>query len=177
MAIGERRRGPISPGRVGVQVAADEPELFDAALELRSALDWDNSRRLRQLTDTDEILRVQRADAVNQVVAGPSPASTRRLVADVMGHGRGAWRKNGQIRTPRPLQLELGVLQALANLVVADRRLRVQGEVQALFQTRDLRVAKFLQRARRRGVVTVTIDDHGGPRAPNVQSRQYMRFG
>ena len=32
--VGERRRGPVAAGRIGVQVAADEPELVDAALEL-----------------------------------------------------------------------------------------------------------------------------------------------
>ena len=36
-AVGERRCGPVAAGRVGVEIAADEPELRDAALKLLDA--------------------------------------------------------------------------------------------------------------------------------------------
>ena len=34
LPVGQRRRGPVAARRIGVQVAADEAELVDAALEL-----------------------------------------------------------------------------------------------------------------------------------------------
>jgi hypothetical protein len=37
-AVGERRRRPVSARRVGIQIAADESELVDAALQLLDAI-------------------------------------------------------------------------------------------------------------------------------------------
>ena len=63
---------------IGVQVAPDEPEIVDAPLEFRNTVGERVARRLWQLADADKILRVKRADALNQIVAVLGPV---RLVA------------------------------------------------------------------------------------------------
>ena len=60
LAVGQRRVGPVAARRIGVQVAADEAELLDAALELGDAVRGRDAGRLRQLADADEVLGVQR---------------------------------------------------------------------------------------------------------------------
>src|ERR1700678_1029896 len=169
----------MSAGGIRIQIAADEPQLQDAALQFRGAVGGSGAGRLGQLANSDEIIRIQRPDAMNQVIAGLRPAPAGRRVADVMCHGGGPRREYGQISAAGTLQLELGALQALANLIVADRRPCRQRNVDAVLETGNLRVAKFLQRTRRGGVVTVTIDDHiASGLAPNsCRSLQYMRVG
>ena len=49
--------------RIGIEIAADEIELADAALELADAIPRRHARRLRQLADADEILREKLAYA------------------------------------------------------------------------------------------------------------------
>ena len=104
---------------------------------------------------------------MNQVIAG---AVQRRLVVSLpmwcaMAEARGE--KIVEIRAARALQLQLRILQAVANLIVADFCLSVERDIETRFQACELRIAKFLQRAGRRGVVTVAIDDHD----------QYIRVG
>ena len=77
--VGQRRRRPVAARRIRIQIAADEAELVDAALELLDAVGERVARRLRQLADADEVLREQRADAMNQIVA--VLASSARLVS------------------------------------------------------------------------------------------------
>ena len=76
-AVGQRRRVPVAARRIGVEVAADEAELVDAALQLGDAAPAVDAGRLRQLAHADEVLREQLADAVDQVVADARP---RRLL-------------------------------------------------------------------------------------------------
>ena len=76
--------------RIGIQIAADESQFLDAAFQFRGAVDRCDSRRLRQLANTDEIIRIKRHDTLNQVVAGLSPAAAGRFIAYVMRHGGGA---------------------------------------------------------------------------------------
>ncbi len=161
MPIGQRRRCPMAPGRIRIQIAADESQILDAALEFRGAVDRRGRRRLRQLTDPDEVVRIQGNDAMDQVIAALRPAAAGRLIADVVRHGGRARRKDRQVGAAGPLQFQLGILQAVANLIVADLGLREQRDVDAAFQRRDLLVAKLLQRAGRGGVVAMAVDDHG----------------
>jgi hypothetical protein len=150
----------MAAGRVRVQIATDETQLHHTALQFRGAMDGSHPRRLRQLTHADEVIGIQIHHPVNEIVAGPGPTQAGGLVAHVMRHGGGTRRENRQVRTARPLQLQLRIFQTVANLVVADRRLRGGGQIDLLLQARDLRVAECLQRLRRGRVVAMAIDDH-----------------
>src|ERR1700744_5619596 len=104
---------------------------------------------------------------MNEIVASAGPALARGLIADIVGHGGGARREYRDIGAARALQLQLRILQAVANLIVGDFFLRIERHIEAGFQARDLRIAKLLQLARSRRVVTVAVDDHA----------QYIRVG
>src|ERR1700722_2567930 len=104
---------------------------------------------------------------MDEIVAGVSPAPAGGFIADVMGHGGGTGRENRDIRAARPLQLQLRILQAVANLIVGDFFLRDERYIETGLQTRDLRIAKLLQLAGSRRVMTVAVDDHS----------QYTRVG
>ena len=71
--------------------------------------------------DADEVLRIELADAVDQVVAVLGPVQARRRIADVMRHGRGARREDRHVAAALALELQLRALEALADLVVGDR--------------------------------------------------------
>src|ERR1700733_621163 len=162
--------------RVRVQIAADESQLLHATLELRGTIHRRGTRRLGQLANSHEVLGIQRAHAINQIVAGPSPALTRGFVADVVSHGRSARRENRKVRAPGALQLELRILQAVADLIIADRRLRTRGNVKTAFKAGELFVAEFLKRGGRSRVVAMAIDDHAcAPNLPNTCASDYPR--
>src|SRR6185295_1285454 len=97
-------------------------------------------------------------DALDEVVAGTGPGGRGRFVADVMRHCRGARREERDIRAAVALQLELVLLDRLANLVVADARRRRRGQARIL-QPRQLLVAELLMSVRSSGVVAVAVDD------------------
>ena len=66
------------------------------------------------------------------------------------------------------LQFQLRILQTVADLIVADLVvLGAERYIEAAFESRDLRIAKLLQLAGCRRVMSMTIDDHD----------QYMRAG
>ena len=121
-AVGERRLLPVAARRIGVQVAADEPQLVDAALELGDAVLGRHARRLGQLADADEVVGVERAHAADQVVAHARPFEARRRVADVVRHHARARREDRDVGAALALHLELRAFEARADLVVADRR-------------------------------------------------------
>src|SRR5207244_13653958 len=90
--VGDGWRCPVPTRRIGIEVAADEIQLPHAALELCNRVRNGYSGRLRQLAHTDEILGIQVDHAFDEIVVRASPGAGDRLVADVMPHGRGAWR-------------------------------------------------------------------------------------
>ena len=157
--VGERGRGPVAPGRIRVQVAADEVQLPDAALELGDRVRDGHSGGLRQLADTDEILRVQVDHALDEVVVGARPGARDGLVAEVMPHGRGARREHGEIRAALLLQPQLVLLDGFPDLVIRDGAGPGRRCTRVL-QARELRIAEFLMSGRRRRVMTVAVDDH-----------------
>ena len=118
--VGERRLGELAARGIGIEIAADEAEFLHAALELGDDAARIHARRLRQLADADEVLRIQLANAVDELVAVLGPVPARGLVADVMTHGAGARREDRHVGAARALQLELRVLETVADLVVAD---------------------------------------------------------
>jgi hypothetical protein len=119
-AIGERRVGPHASRRVRVEVDADEAELVDAALQLGNAGLRRHAGELRQHADRHEVVRVELADAIDQVVPVLGPVDGGRVAAEVVGHGAGAGREERYVRTPLPLHLDLRAFQAFADLVIAD---------------------------------------------------------
>ena len=150
----------MAAGRVGIQVAADEPELGYASFEFGGTVLRRHAGRLRQLAHAHEVVRIEQADAMNEVIARPGPALTRDFVADVVRHGRGARRENRDIRTACALQLQLRIFQAVANLIVGDFFLGAERYIETRLQARDLCIAKFLQLAGSRRVMAVAVDDH-----------------
>src|SRR5262249_20741952 len=147
---------PVAAGRIGIEVAADEAKLVHAALELDDRMLDGHARRLRQLAYADEVLGIEIDDTLDQVVARTRPRLRSRLVADVVRHRRGARREDRDVRTALALDLELVLLDRLADLVIADARWRRRRE-RRILQARELLIAELLVRRRRRGVVPVTI--------------------
>ena len=164
--VGQRRRIEVAAGRIGIEIAADEAQLLDAALEFADRVLRRHARRLRQLADADEILRIQRADAVDQVVADLRPFEADALVADVMPHAGGARREDRQIGAALALQLELVLLDALADFVVGhlQRRARRHRRLVLGVGRRGLLLAEALQVLGLGGVVAVAVDDHDNSR-------------
>src|ERR1017187_3236891 len=160
MPVGQRRGVPMTSGRVGIEVAADEAQLAHAALELCRAVGRGDAGGLRQLADTDEVLRIQLAYAVDQLVADARPLRTDRLVAEMMPRRRGPRRKYRQVGAALALQFELRFLEAVADLIVADARALQRCRALRACEPAKLRIAKRLQRSRRGRVVAMAVDDH-----------------
>ena len=162
IAVGEPGAVEKAAARVGIQVAADEAELLDAARQLAHRGVDRRARRLRQLRHADEILRIELREPVDEVVAMLRPRFARRRIADVMAHPARAWAKDRDVRAALSLELELRALDALAQLVVADfQRALLRLMLRILLEVRLLLLAIVAELFRRRRVVAVAIDDHG----------------
>src|SRR6516165_3683536 len=158
VAVAERRVLPMAAGGIGVQIDPDKPVFIDAAVDLGDTVLWRDARTLRQHRYTDKVLRKQRADPVDQLVAGAGPGFADRRIAQVVAHAGGARRKDRQIGAALALHLELATVDRLADLVVGDRRAwrqRLAGLVRL-----DLLAAPCFVLARRGRVMAVAIDDH-----------------
>ncbi len=157
--VGQGRRRPVAARGVGVEVAADEAELQDGAFQLGDRVGDRHVPGLRQLGDADEGLGKQADDPGDQVVAAAGPFLAHRLVADVVGHGRGARREDGHVGAALGQQAELVALDAGADLVVGN--LGVGRGGRAGLEGGDLGLAPIVMGLGRGGVVPVAIDDHG----------------
>ena len=87
------------------------------------------------------------------------PARIRRRIRLVMRHAGGARREDGEVGAALLLDAELALLDARADLVVADARRR--RHLRRIALRRDLRLAPGLVLWRRRRVMAVAVDDHG----------------
>src|SRR5262249_43686024 len=143
--------------------------LLDAALELADAGLRIDAGRLRQLAHADEVLRIEPAHAVDQLVRDLRPFEADAGVADVVRHAGRARREDRQIRAALALQLELRTLDARAQLVVADLERRARGLLRGILDAGDLALAPVVQLLRLGRVVAVTVDDHEASR--NVRER------
>src|SRR5207244_11213856 len=114
---------------------------------------------LRQHRHPDEILREQRADPVDQFVAGGGPGFAGRPSAELVAHPGGARREDRQVGAALALHLELTALDRLADLVVADCRARRRRFARGM--RLDLLGAPGFVLTRGGCVVAVTVDDHG----------------
>src|SRR5262249_6026163 len=119
---------------------------------------WRDARALRQHRHADEVLREQRADAVDQLVAGARPGFADRRVAEVMAHAGGTRGKDREVGAALALAFELAALDRRTELVIGNsraRRRRLAGLVRF-----DLLAAPPLVLTGSGGVVAVAIDDH-----------------
>src|SRR3979409_1815555 len=115
---------------------------------------------------------------MDEVVAHAGPVEARPLITDVVRHCRGPRGEDRQIGATLALQFELSVLQAFADLVVTDGDPDRRNSEPRVLQPRDLRVTEFLKVAGRRGVVAVTVNDHGiGTRSRQVEGARGSRAG
>ncbi len=119
-----------------------------------------HARRLRQLAHADEIRRIERADAMDEVVADLRPFAAHALVADVMAHAGGARREDGEVGAALALQLELRAFEALPDLVVGDLQRAAQRRRGLALDRLGLLLAEAFQVVGLGGVVAVAIDDH-----------------
>ena len=159
--VGQRRPGPVATGRVGVDVAPDEPELLDAAAQFGNAGVDGRTRRLGQLAHRREVVGVQPADAVDEVVLVAGPVPGRVLVADVVAHPARPRREDRDVGAALALQAQLVGLDALADLVVGHVDRAELTDVGGISLDRcHLRVPPCADCRRCRGVVTVAVDDH-----------------
>jgi len=75
---------------------------------------------LGQLANADEIVWIETANPVDQIVANLGPSKAGRSVTLVMPHGGRPGREDGDVGAAFPLEFELRFFQALADLVIAD---------------------------------------------------------
>src|SRR5205823_4262968 len=88
--IAERWLLPVAARWIRAQVAADESQLIDATLQFGNAVGGRDTRRLRQRTYADKVLREHFLDAVHQVVGVLDPVAADELVTEVVTHPAGA---------------------------------------------------------------------------------------
>ena len=155
--VAERRPGPEPAGWIGVQIAPDEAELLDAALELLGTLPGTHTGRLRQRAHANEAVGIQLHRPVDQIVVDLRPVPADERVAEVMPHGRRHRGKQHDVNPALVQQPDLSLFEGRADFVVADgdRALRRAAHVG------DLKGPEDPQPGRHRGVVAVRIDDHG----------------
>ncbi len=155
--VGQRRMGEMPATRIGVEVAADEAELLDAAAQLADARGKIRLGALRQHAHAGEPLGIELGHAVDQVVAGDRPRLADRLVADMVRHRARPRREDRVVAAAFLDQAQLVGLDRLADLVVGDRRV---GRRRLAFLERGLlRLAPLVVRGRSRRVVAVAVDD------------------
>jgi hypothetical protein len=154
----------VAAGGIRIEIAADEAKLLDAALELAHRVLRRHARRLRQLANADEVLRIEVADAMDQIVADLRPFEADALVAHMMAHAGGARRKDREIGAALALELALILLDALANLVVGHFQRGARRHHRLFFgvRRRGLFLAEAVEVLGLGGVVAVAIDDHDG---------------
>jgi hypothetical protein len=134
--------------------------LLDAALELADATIRRHARRLRQLAHADEIVGVERADAMDHLVAQLRPGQTHVVIADMVAHAHGARGEDGDVGAALALKLELRAFEALADLVVGHLQRGLGRLLGRLLDVLYLLLAPSQQVFRLGRVVAVAIDDH-----------------
>src|SRR5262249_1810420 len=129
--------------------------------------------RLRQLADSDELVGIQPAHAVDQLVADRRPGLARGAAPYMVAHLARDRGKNRDIHAAVAHGFRLGALQALADFAVADDG-RSLGRERRILERVGLALAPVPQRLGGGSVVPVAVDDHRiGPlsRAPASSRR------
>ena len=103
---------PVTQGRgvkfaargIRVQVAADEAEFIDAAVQFSDAVGEIHAGALGQGTGPNKIVWVKLGDAVNQFIGVFGPVLAGPFVANVRPHPGGAGRKDSSVSASFALQ-------------------------------------------------------------------------
>ena len=103
---------------------------------------------------------IKLGEPVDQLVRDLRPFEAHACVADVMRHAGGARREDREAGAALALELELGALDALAQLVVADLDRGRRRLLRRVLDGGDLVLAEVVQLLRLGGVVAVAVDDH-----------------
>ena len=109
--IGQWRICPHPARGIGIQIGANKTQLIDAPVEfIKYGFSRFDTRDLRQLANTHEMLRKHLAYAVNQVIAVPCPDHICFFVSELMIHTYCSGRENGEIDASfiHHLQLAIG---------------------------------------------------------------------
>src|SRR6185437_5117520 len=161
--VAERGGQRVDAARhVRVDVAADEAELVDAALELLGAVARADPGRLRQLADRQELAGEHAEDARDEVVVDRGPVAAHRLVAEIMAHAGGTRREDDAVDAAI-LHLLQVALQRLRQQLVAD----LERALARLVLTRDLPAAIGVELRRRLRVMDMNVDDHRTLQSPD----------
>src|SRR5262249_5557883 len=119
-----------------------------------------HARRRRHWAHADEIGGIDRADALDHLVAYLRPGQTHVVIADMVAHAHGARGEDGDVGPALALKLELRALEALADLVVGNLQRRLGRLLRRLLDVLDLLLAPSQQVFRLGRVMAVAIDDH-----------------
>ena len=145
VAVRQRRAGPVSARRIGIEVDADEAIFLDAFFQFGDAGFRVDAGALRQHGGADEMVGEELRDAKAEFVADRGPGRGDPEVADVMGHEAGAGRKDRKVAAPLLHQLQLVRFNRLAQLVVADLQVGDLGLLRGVLDAGDLLVAPGLE--------------------------------
>src|SRR3989338_10274204 len=158
--VRQQRVLPIAARRIGIQVAADKPECFDAQPKLGNAVGRRYTGRLRELANTHEIVRKERADAMDQIVAELGPGQTGLLIAEMVGHLAGNRRKQGEVAAAFSLQLQLPPFNGGPNFVISDYEIGFLRRFQGIADRFQLLLAPRMKGLWRRCEMSVTVNNH-----------------
>ena len=162
----------------GLSVGAYPAAVIAGALGFADALRLVDrrARRLGKLADPDKGFRVKIDHPLDQVIAAPGPGLADLFVAHMVGHGRGARRKDGHVRAALAQQAQLILLDAFADLVVGDLRIgRI--DVPARFEGRLLQITPLVMGRRRGRIVAVAINDHRETPSSSCTAEAVLEMG
>ena len=168
--VGERPRRPVPAGRVGIEVAADEPELLDAAAELRDRV---VERAVRASAAAGTRRRSARGRARRRARRGRCTRAPRRR----RWRDRATWCSIAEacgektIRSaPRSRSMRSWFCSTLSRISSSEIRGGCGSAASDRRAARAARCGTLVQLRRRGRVVAVDVDDHrrrtGGPSAP-----------
>src|SRR5262249_873559 len=103
---------------------------------------------------------IERADAMDHLVAQLRPGQTHVVIADMVAHAHGTRREDGDVGAALALKLELRAFEALADLVVGHLQRRLGRLLGRLLDVLHLLLAPSQQVFRLGRVVAVAIGAH-----------------
>ena len=147
--------------RVWIDIGADKTKLIDATLELLDdALARSDASGLWQLADADEVLWVEFAHAVDQLIVVARPDHIGVFITHMVVHCDRLGRENRHVDAALFHDAQLIVIDAMTDFLVGHRR-RWRGRcLTGPLKFSDLVCTKFGDLRWGRGEVAVAIDNH-----------------
>ena len=169
-------RSPVSTGRVRVQVAADESQLFHATFKFLDGIPNRLARRLRQLADTGKALGIELHDAMDEIIADPCPCLRSGFVTEVVAHADRSGGEYREVDAALAHRFQLVGFDAFADRIVADLAQTWFWHARVA-QTGQLDIAKSLKWPRRGRIMPVAINDHGFALALSLAADSQLVLG